>query len=276
MDALNKFEVVKTAFTPVEWWKNDIGIVTSCGRGNTYYPYNFTRALSDTLLLLYTTSGKGFLEYKGRNYTLGVGDVFIIDCYEFQRYGAFDKNWDFIFVHLNKKEIIMPYYEAITNGGTSALFHYPAFKKECWDRVDEFIKNNDVDSMYKSSVSVINFMLNLLLINKTNIPENFSKIAGYMREHYNENISVDALAEAAHLSKYHFIRRFKKYYGSTPHEYMVLCRIDNAKNLLINTETTIEEIAEICGFSSLSAFSLCFKNSVGINPTEFRKQFKLV
>ena len=273
---MNKFETVKTLFSPVEWWKNDIGTVTSCGMGNTYFPYNFSRSAADTLLMVCTISGKGFLEYKGRNYMLGVGDVFIIDCYEFQRYGAYEKNWDFIFVHLNKKEIIMPYYEAITEGGTSALFHYPAFKKECWDRVAECIKSNDMDGMYKTSVSVINLMLNLLLVNKTRIPENFSRISGYMREHFNERINIDVLAESALLSKYHFIRRFKKYYGTTPHEYMVLCRIDNAKNLLINTENTIEEIAEVCGFSSLSAFSLCFKNSVGINPTEFRKQFKLV
>lgn len=273
---MNRFESVKNTFAPVEWWKNSINIVASCGIGNTYYPYNFTRTASDTLLLLYTTSGKGFLEYKGRNYTLNVGDVFLIDCYEFQRYGAQDEKWDFVYLHLEKKEIIMPYYETITKAGNSVIFRYPAFKKECWDRVDGLVKKNDADSMFKSSVSIINFMLNLLLVNKTDIPENFCKISGYMREHYNENISIDALAEAAHMSKYHFIRSFKKYYGSTPHGYMVLCRIENAENLLINTETMIEEIAINCGFSSLSAFSLCFKNSVGISPTEFRKQFKLV
>lgn len=273
---MNKFEEIKNTLAPFEWGKNKFGAVNCIGTGKTFYPYSFTRENSKSLLFVYTVSGKGFLEYKGNYNILEEGDVFFIDCREFQKYGAYSDKWDFLYTHLNICDVVMPYYLLLTENGSRMVFHYPSFEKEVFLRLKSYIFDTSLDSMAKASVCIVKFILNLLLLNKPAIPDNIKRTAGFIREHCGESINVERLAQKANLSKYYFIRCFKRYYGSTPHEYTVLCRLENAKNFLVNSDTGIEEIAEICGFSSASAFSVSFKNSVGLSPTEFRKQFKML
>mgnify|MGYP003319274626 CR=1 FL=1 len=54
-------------------------------------------------------------------------------------------------------------------------------------------------------------------------------------------------------------------------EYLLKVRLDNAKFLLLNTNKSIENIAESCGFSSANYFSLMFKRKIGISPLNYRK-----
>ena len=78
------------------------------------------------------------------------------------------------------------------------------------------------------------------------------------------------LAGLACLSKYHFARAFKESFQTTPHQYVLKCRIEHASSLLRNTDFPISIIAEQCGFSSASRFSKVFSNLQGISPNRYR------
>lgn len=54
----------------------------------------------------------------------------------------------------------------------------------------------------------------------------------YIDKHFAEKIRLDEVAAKAHISKFHFIRIFKKYYGRTPNQYLQDVRIENGKKLL--------------------------------------------
>ena len=75
------------------------------------------------------------------------------------------------------------------------------------------------------------------------------------------------------LSKYHFIRVFKRIMGTTPYNYLTNYRINNAKILLKTTDLSVYEIAERCGFSDTSNFIVQFKKHTGQKPLEYRRYF---
>ena len=83
-------------------------------------------------------------------------------------------------------------------------------------------------------------------------------------------LTLDSMAQAAHLSKFHFARAFTKAYGETPRTYLTRRRIERAKDLLRAANLTITEICFLVGFESVGSFSSRFHTLVGMSPTEYR------
>jgi AraC-like DNA-binding protein len=75
-------------------------------------------------------------------------------------------------------------------------------------------------------------------------------------------LDVPALAHAAHASRAHFVRSFKKAFGETPHRYLLRRRIERAKELLRNTPLSVTEVSLAVGFRSLGSFSTAFRQLV--------------
>ena len=94
----------------------------------------------------------------------------------------------------------------------------------------------------------------------------------YIDEHYKENISLDTLAQLTHVSKYYMVHAFTKEYGTSPINYMVYKRIEEAKHLLKNDDYTLALISRMLGFSSPSYFSQAFKKATGTTPNAYRKE----
>lgn len=83
-------------------------------------------------------------------------------------------------------------------------------------------------------------------------------------------LTLDSMADAARLSKFHFARQFAKAYGETPRTYLTRRRIERAKDLLRAANLTITEICFCVGFESVGSFSSRFRELVGMSPTEYR------
>lgn len=94
----------------------------------------------------------------------------------------------------------------------------------------------------------------------------------YIREHYSRPISISELAEIAHLSVSALERRFKKYLGKTPNQFMNEMRLESARRQIIETDAPISDIAYAVGFSEPSYFSKQFKSLFGKLPSEIREQ----
>lgn len=91
--------------------------------------------------------------------------------------------------------------------------------------------------------------------------------------HYAEPLDLDALAAAAHVSKYHFVRRFADTYGETPMRYLTRRRIERAQDLLRSANLTVTEVCMMVGFTSLGSFSSRFRDLVGETPTQYRDRW---
>ena len=83
--------------------------------------------------------------------------------------------------------------------------------------------------------------------------------------------SSEELSKLCGLSKFYFIRLFKKTFGVSPQEYYANLIIEKSSHLLINTDYNISEIANLCGIEDALYFSRMFKKHIGISPNAYRK-----
>lgn len=105
-------------------------------------------------------------------------------------------------------------------------------------------------------------------------PRWMTEILQYMEDHLCDDIGLTALAQRASVTPAHFSRVFKQRIGMNVTEYMMTKRIVRAKDLLLETDGKINEIAETCGFESLPHFHRMFKRVLGVTPAAYRKSAK--
>lgn len=98
----------------------------------------------------------------------------------------------------------------------------------------------------------------------------------YIDHHFKESITLDQLAEEAHMNKFYLSHAFKQEYGVSPINYMISRRLEESKYLLAETDLSMSQIAQLLGFSSLSYFSQVFRKTQGLSPMEYRQDNKRV
>ena len=100
------------------------------------------------------------------------------------------------------------------------------------------------------------------------------RVVEFMEEHLAEDVYLAELADLVRLSPYHFLRSFKQSFGQPPHRYWTGRRIERAKELLANPNTTITAVAFDVGFSGSSAFSSTFHRITGQTPSAYRRSLE--
>ncbi|HRI12627.1 MAG TPA: AraC family transcriptional regulator [Verrucomicrobiota bacterium] len=101
-------------------------------------------------------------------------------------------------------------------------------------------------------------------------PPVIAKAKQYIREHHTEDLSLGQVAAQANTSIFYFCKLFRKVTGLTFTEFVSRTRIEKARNLLLNPNLRISEIAFEVGFQSLTHFNRVFKKVVGESPTQYR------
>ncbi len=96
----------------------------------------------------------------------------------------------------------------------------------------------------------------------------------YIDLHFKEPLTLEQLAEDAHMNKYYLSHAFKREYGISPINYMITRRIEESKYLLAETDLSLSQIAQLLGFSSLSYFSQVFHRTQAVTPKEYRQSLK--
>lgn len=92
-----------------------------------------------------------------------------------------------------------------------------------------------------------------------------------IRERYFEPLTLDELASAAMVSKFHFVRVFRRVTGVTPGRFLSAVRLQEAKSLLLATTLNVSDISAQVGYSSTGSFSQRVSASVGCSPTQYRQ-----
>ena len=98
----------------------------------------------------------------------------------------------------------------------------------------------------------------------------------YIEEHLSAGPTLNELAAVAHLSAYHFARQFRAATGLPPHQYVILRRVERAKQFLqAGTGLPLAEVAALVGFSDQSQFTQHFKRLVGVTPRQFHSSARI-
>ncbi len=105
-------------------------------------------------------------------------------------------------------------------------------------------------------------------------PRQMRAVQSYVDEHLEQTITLGALASAAGLSSFHFLRAFKESMGVTPGQYVLDRRMERARFLLRAGRLSVAEVGICVGFEHSSHFSRAFRRAIGTTPSMFRNAFQ--
>jgi AraC-like DNA-binding protein/ligand-binding sensor protein len=119
----------------------------------------------------------------------------------------------------------------------------------------------------------LSMLSNQVLLQQDNAePPVITRAKEYIHEHQTENLRLGHVAKAVNTSTFYFCKMFKKVTGINFTDYLSRVRIEKSKNLLLNPNLRVSEIAFEVGFQSLTHFNRVFKKILGHSPTEYRAQ----
>ncbi len=234
--------------------------------------YHLVRESYDSILILFVADGTFTFVKDGVKITAEKGDAIILDCYKPHEYYTVEYLESY-WVHIdgvNCREI----YKEITESIGNVIKNDSRVK----ERISRLFKGIE-HSIGEADLSVEVYKLLIELLNSTSAnannatvhTENIQYIKEYISAHLNEKITVKNLAEIAHMSPTHFSRVFKAQTGFSPYDYVVISRLNKAKELLLKTEMSVANIAYDVGFNSEANFVYCFTNNECVSPGKFRK-----
>jgi YesN/AraC family two-component response regulator len=111
------------------------------------------------------------------------------------------------------------------------------------------------------------------LLQEQNVVQLAESIATYLRQNYAEPFKNATLQNKFSYHPNHLTRCMKKVFGCTPLEYLLVYRIDRAKQMLLTTAWPVSRIAEETGFNQLPYFTRLFRKYEGVSPIQYRMKF---
>ncbi|MDF2566707.1 MAG: AraC family transcriptional regulator [Oscillospiraceae bacterium] len=265
--------------TPVREAKEFAFSVSALGHFFAGEQYFTERRGLDDYLFLHTISGKGIIRYGSDEYVLLPGQAILIDCNSYHLYRTIAPNvWEFIYFHVSG--LCAKTYYDILAGEEVRPFYLHSYSSilSQFDILMETIMTDKNLPDLKASAILTRLMTDLVLIKNSSInnelhdrhEDDVSSAIKFIEANYQHKIKVEDIAATVHLSKFYFIKIFKAFTGASPYEYLNNYRITKAKQLLHETDLSIDEIAGVIGFVDAGGLIRCFKMAVGMTPGKYR------
>jgi len=227
----------------------------------------------------YTLSGEGHLIYDGKHYAVPGGHGFFVripdrHCYYYQ--SDTKTPWEFIFLTAEGSHVF-PYWNEIieNNGPVVALDPSSPPIAMLWDML-RGAHNQTLTDKYDISVRLYEWIVSCLRVldgrtdGREPVPEAVEAARTFMETQYHRQLTLEDIAAAAGVSKYHFCRLYVKHTGMTPIEHLNRIRIAESASLLRETNRSIASVAASAGFDNSSYFGKVFRKMIGVSPQQFR------
>lgn len=255
--------------------------ITEAGHFYAEPDYKVSREHHDSYLFIYTLSGCGAVQSDNAAVTLPIGSAIVIDCHKSHSYAACAAGWEFLWIHI-KGSAARTFYDMLYPGGIFAI-NISDQEEFAIDTGELIYKTGETDMLNTARLSASLHGLFCTLIadsikteqekSRGRYSEYVRRAAGLIHERYSQPITMGDIIAGIPVSKFHFIRVFKRIMGTTPYNYLTNYRINSAKFFLRTTDMPVSEIAEKCGFADTSNFIAQFKKHTGQSPLRYRRYF---
>lgn len=223
--------------------------------------------------IIYTQSGCGLLQQQEENYSIPSGSLCFIDC-RFEYSLRATSNWKYKIIFFDGYPVLY-YYN---------LFHeasLPVLSLEKNSSIPlllrKLIQQNYIEKELINAKLLTVILTRLAVMHKSNVLVNSSaptyliQIKEEFDTNFRQPFSLEELSNKYEVNKYRICRDFKKYFDSTPIQYLNLVRLEAAKNLLKASTLTVNEISYQVGFENANYFIQLFKRDSGSTPAVYRK-----
>lgn len=265
-------------FDPESIEIKNLPIVIECfGITNPDPKYSVKRDNRPNFILEYIVEGEGIVNVEGNEFKVKAGDSYILFPYTKQEYKSDPKN-PFKKYWVNFRGDVI--YNIIKSMGLLNKNHYPET-----DLNSYFLSlfSMDGDSLLSKDVAYVVFpiIMNMLLkLHKkkdkddTYIPSTIKKARKILGKSLDDKIEIQDVCKELGITKSYLDREFKKYYNETPSHYRNKKRLEIVCAYLVNTDTSIQLIAEKFHFSDVYHLSHTFKKEYNISPIKYRKLYR--
>ena len=262
--------------TPSEYARRMLFYMSTCGYYYTNYDYRIEREDYHNYMLFYICDGRLSLRSGSQTMDASAGQVGFLNCHEPHEYHTIG-NTEFVWLHLDGSNTADFYQQAVQMHG-GFVFDTPyaeQIKNGIYEIVFAF-RNEQTLSEVRLSQKLYTLLTAMVdtasqEAGQTEENDTVSKAMHFIQEQYMNPISLLDVATHVNMSQFHFSRLFKKDCGYSPHEYLILTRLNRAKHLLKTTGLPVKVIAQKVGYQNVSSFTNAFTDRVGISPTLFRK-----
>lgn len=244
--------------------------------------YETKRSMHDSFLLLYTVEGNGMVRTGDAAMQLPLRQAVIIDCHIPHEYCSYSGTWNFQWIHFHGSGAA-PLFDILYPDNAVRpidMKNFPDFENRLSVLINKVNRTDVAGCITISSDmhSLFNSVCMSALENdnvsiKKEPADDIQAVVNFIENNYSNAISIDDMVNNIHVSKYHFIRRFRRAMGITPYSYLTNYRINRSKTLLRTTDKTVSQIAETCGFLDTSNFIAQFKKHTGQKPLQYRRDF---
>ena len=280
---------------------NEAGIPFYVQEGNLA-SYNEMRALCHwhkDIELIHVIEGEMNYYINGHSILLEKGDSLAVNS-QHMHYGYANQKRDCNFICVlfhpsilyNNKLMYERYVQPIVENHSIEYFHY---NKECENRelVGDIIltlnqnKENKINGEGLEAMQLLYKFWGELYRQCQKLQESKEakddterslqkEMVSYIHQNYAEMITLDEVAASANVSRSKCCSIFRKYLQQSPIEFLNAYRLEVSRRLLVNTEWSILQIANACGFNHQSYYSKLFMRKYGCTPNSYRRENRTV
>ena len=260
---------------PSDFARRHLYYLQSLGHFDVNSSYRVNRFNYNNILMLAMLRGTMYC-LQGRQMTaVPAGSVLLLDCSMPHSYFC-DTNASFDFMHFSGAEsralaslIREKYGLAMDLGNIRPISDFLS---------DIISRKQQNKSLNERLISAGIYRLLMLLLDhsmETYLSQDYSAILSQvideMMKHLDDRLNITELARRHGFSAPQFSAIFRQSTGFTPYQFILNSRLSKSQHLLTTTTLSIQEVADQCGFPSLSNFGAAFRKKFGVTPREFRK-----
>ncbi len=236
----------------------------------------------------YVTEGNALQIVNGKAYELGPGSVTLLSPIDFHTYRNVNPDAPLRVINVKFQDLFLPQNLRndiyVQKRAKTVQMPDGRFRSYMEMLCEEFEKNEYArDTVLMNAITHLCILIMRRILSEQGQEE--AREAGhspiqeavlYVRTHFRDNISAEAVAKTVHLSPNYFSEYFKKQTGEKFSLFVLRLRIDFAANLLKISDLSVKEIAFESGFNSAAYFSNTFKEFYGMSPDRYRKENKIL
>jgi AraC family transcriptional regulator len=246
-------------------------------RGNEAYSWDgLKRGPSPFLVIQHTISGRGQLDFAGARHVLRPGDTMLLTFPHANRYWLErGDTWEYFWLVLNGREALRVVRATIDAAGPVLRLPQPAIDRmaaACLMLIDggASLPGEASAAAYAAIMALHDGVFGKEATETQAQPGPVLRARSYIEANLGDRLDIDRLAQAAMVSRAHFVRLFSRAMGVPPSDYVFHRRMDRAARLLLATDGPIGAIARAAGFADGNYFAKAFRRAFGVSPSRYR------
>ncbi|MGO4495322.1 AraC family transcriptional regulator [Paenibacillus sp. 2RAB27] len=265
----------------------DLSVLFS-GEGKPHPQHKMGPAVHDYYLMHTVLSGKGTFEMGQRTYACSTGDTFIIYPGELFSYTADSITpWHYVWVASTGRSVdsllsqigVSPQQAVVSGNNPRTIRHFYRHLRACFNQtsfpqLEELEAEGWLRLLFRELGRVNTHHISAKPAAETDIQRQIGQAIRYLELQYTQAVSIEHLARNLGYHRTYLCKMFKQYTGLSPMQYLFNIRMERAKQLLMTTAMTIDQVASSVGFNDALYFSKQFHKWSGSAPSVYRKELR--